>query len=177
MVVERAEVRADRDRARLGLELLGRVAHPVLGDDERFALGFVRRGGGGGAESGPRVRADLARFPDADDVILWNERGEITETTIANLVLEIDDEALTPKESSGLLPGTLRAELLANRRVRETVLTLADLDRADAIWAINSLRGWIPTQLERSDNRLADTIGRLGHHHVTDAVEHHDSRR
>ncbi len=143
-------------------------SEPVASDDEFLRHKTTRR---------DRYEDATSRFPDADDVILWNERGEITETTIANLVLEIDGEALTPKESSGLLPGTLRAELLANRRVRETVLTLADLDRADAIWAINSLRGWIPTQLERSDNRLADTIGRLGHHHVTDVVEHHDSRR
>ena len=58
--------------------------------------------------------------------------------------VEIDGEALTPAESSGLLPGTLRAELLANRRIREAVVTLDDLERADRIWTINSLRGWTP---------------------------------
>ncbi|MDW3219403.1 MAG: aminodeoxychorismate synthase component I [Acidimicrobiales bacterium] len=94
-----------------------------------------------------RYEEAAGRFPDADDVVLWNEDGEITETSVANLVLEIDGEALTPAESSGLLPGTLRAELLANGRIREAVLTLDDLHRADRIWGINSLRGWIPAEL------------------------------
>ena len=45
---------------------------------------------------------------DCDDVILFNERGEITETTISNLFLEIDGELLTPDLSAGLLAGTFR---------------------------------------------------------------------
>src|SRR5262245_2906453 len=28
--------------------------------------------------------------PDLDDVLLWNEKGEVTESTIANVVVEID---------------------------------------------------------------------------------------
>ena len=97
-----------------------------------------------------RYEEATARFPDADDVLLWNERGELTETTIANLVLEIDGEALTPAESCGLLPGTLRAELLANRRIREAVLAVDDLDRADSIWLINSVQGWMPARVEQA---------------------------
>ncbi len=92
-----------------------------------------------------RYEQAMQGAPDADDVVLWNERGEITETTIANLVLEIDGRAMTPAATSGLLPGTLRAELLANRRISEAVLTVDDLSRADAIWCINSLRGWVPS--------------------------------
>ena len=38
-----------------------------------------------------RYEDAMARFPDAPDVILWNRRGELTETCIANLVLELDD--------------------------------------------------------------------------------------
>ena len=76
-----------------------------------------------------------------------NERGELTETTVANLVLEIDGVAITPAESSGLLPGTLRAELLANRRISEAIVTRKDLDRAGSVWLINSVRGWIPARV------------------------------
>jgi len=85
-----------------------------------------------------------SRFPEAFDVILWNERGEITESTIANIVLEIDGRLLTPAADSGLLPGTFRADLLESKRVSEATLTRTDLDRASAIWLVNSVRGWIP---------------------------------
>jgi len=112
--------------------------HPVSSDDEFLRHKTTRR---------DRYDEAAARFPEADDVVLWNERREVTETTIANLVVEIDGEGLTPAESSGLLPGTLRAELLASRRIRETIITLDDLARADRVWAINSLRGWTPATL------------------------------
>jgi para-aminobenzoate synthetase/4-amino-4-deoxychorismate lyase len=98
-----------------------------------------------------RDRYDEARnrFPRADDVVLWNRRGELTESTVANLVLEIEGVAHTPPRSSGLLPGTMRAELLAGDRLRETVLHLDDLDRADGVWLVNSVRGWIPAEVDR----------------------------
>ena len=111
---------------------------PVSSDDEFLRHKTTRR---------DRYDEAIARFPEADDVVLWNERGEVTETTVANLVVELDGEALTPDESAGLLPGTLRAELLANRRIRAAVVTLDDLRRADRIWAVNSVRGWVPATL------------------------------
>jgi len=141
---------------------------PVHSDDEFLRHKTTRR---------DRYDDAVARVAPADDVILWNERGEITETSVANLVLEIDGEALTPAATSGLLPGTLRGELLANRRVREATLTIEDLSRADAVWAINSLRGWIPATVEPRQDLLADRVGSLGHHHVADAVEHDDIHR
>jgi para-aminobenzoate synthetase / 4-amino-4-deoxychorismate lyase len=77
-----------------------------------------------------------------DDVLLANERGELAETRIANVVLEIDGEMWTPHAAAGLLPGVLRAELLRDGTLRERVLRVADLQRATAVWVINSLRGW-----------------------------------
>lgn len=113
-------------------------SEPVRSDDEFLRHKTTRR---------DRYEAATARARKADDVVLWNERGEVTETTVANLVVELGGEAVTPPESSGLLPGTFRAELLANGRIREAVVTIDDLARAEAIWAINSLRGWIPATL------------------------------
>ncbi len=89
-----------------------------------------------------RYEEAMDRFPGAPDVILWNRRGELTETCIANLVLELDGELVTPDHSSGLLPGTLREELLDRGQVAERVLTLDDLRRATKVWTINSVRGW-----------------------------------
>lgn len=88
------------------------------------------------------------RFPDFDDVVLWNEREEITETTVGNLVLKLDQRLLTPASSSGLLPGTLRAELLDHETITEQVLTMDDLRAADSIWVINSVTGWRPAVVD-----------------------------
>ena len=49
---------------------------------------------------------------------------------------------LTPDHSERLLAGTLREELLDRGQITESTLTLDDLDRADKIFTINSVRGW-----------------------------------
>ena len=84
----------------------------------------------------------LASRPDCDDVLLWNERGELTEASSSNIVLELDGELVTPPNSSGLLSGTLRESLLQNGRISERTLTLDDLKRCDQIFLINSVRKW-----------------------------------
>jgi branched-subunit amino acid aminotransferase/4-amino-4-deoxychorismate lyase len=81
---------------------------------------------------------------DADDVVLWNERGEVTETTIANLVVEKGGQLITPPVSCGLLAGVFRAHLLETGQVREEVVTLDDLRAADRVFAVNSVRKWMP---------------------------------
>ncbi len=80
--------------------------------------------------------------PGVDDVLLWNERGEITESTIANLVVELAGELITPPLACGLLPGTMRARLLYEGRIREGVVRVDDLRRCTRLWLINSVRGW-----------------------------------
>lgn len=83
------------------------------------------------------------QHPDAFDVLLWNEQRELTEFSYGSLVLEIDGEWLTPPQACGLLPGVLRAELLARGEIVERVLMIDDLQRAQSIWFVNSVRGWI----------------------------------
>jgi para-aminobenzoate synthetase/4-amino-4-deoxychorismate lyase len=90
----------------------------------------------------------LSAAPGADDVLLVNERGELTESCYGNIALKIDGEWLTPPISCGLLAGTLRAELLAAGELREAVLTPADLQRAEAIELLNSVRGRMPAVLQ-----------------------------
>ncbi len=88
-----------------------------------------------------------ASAPDCDDVLLWNTAGELTESTIANVVVEKNGERLTPPLSSGLLPGTFRAELLARGEIREAVLRVEELPRFDRIWLVNSVRKWREAKL------------------------------
>ena len=84
----------------------------------------------------------LKARPDCDDVLLWNERGEITESTIANVVLAQGKDLWTPALHSGLLPGVFRAELLATRKIRERVIHLEDLRQAKSFFLINSVQKW-----------------------------------
>ena len=87
------------------------------------------------------------QHPDVFDVLLWNQQRELTEFTYGSLVLEIDGKWLTPSLSSGLLAGVLRAELIARGEIIERVLTLDDLPRAQSVWFINSVRGWVRTEV------------------------------
>lgn len=84
----------------------------------------------------------LRSRPDCDDVLLWNERGELTESTIANVVVEMDGALFTPPVSSGLLPGTFRARLLEEGRIHERVVPVAELKACRKIYLINSVRKW-----------------------------------
>ena len=93
------------------------------------------------------VALAAARTAGADEAILWNERGELTEGTRTNLVLEIGGERLTPARKCGLLAGVFRQSLLERGKVKEAVLTREDLARADRILLVNALRGWIPAAL------------------------------
>jgi para-aminobenzoate synthetase/4-amino-4-deoxychorismate lyase len=91
----------------------------------------------------------LAARPDAQDVLLWNERGELTETCAANVVLALDGRRLTPAESAGLLPGTFREHLLESGEIAEARLTRDDLPRAERLWLANSVRRWCELRLVR----------------------------
>jgi branched-subunit amino acid aminotransferase/4-amino-4-deoxychorismate lyase len=78
----------------------------------------------------------------ADEVVFCNERGEVCEGARSNIFVARGGLLLTPPLASGLLPGVLRAQLLAQGRAREAVLTPGDLN--GEVWFGNSLRGLIP---------------------------------
>ncbi len=83
-----------------------------------------------------------ASFPDADDVLLYNEAGEMTESCIANLVILRNGRLVTPPVGCGLLSGTYRAELLERGEISEETVSLSSLRRAEKIFLINSVRKW-----------------------------------
>jgi para-aminobenzoate synthetase / 4-amino-4-deoxychorismate lyase len=78
--------------------------------------------------------------PHAEDVLLWNERGELTESCIANLVVEWDGQWYTPPIACGLLAGTYRTWLLQQGKVKEKILRYEDLQGFSRIFLINSVR-------------------------------------
>lgn len=77
----------------------------------------------------------------ADEALFLNERGELCESARCNLFVPAGETLLTPPLSCGLLPGTLRASLIAQGRARETVLRPADLPRE--FFLGNSVRGLV----------------------------------
>ncbi len=94
-----------------------------------------------------RERAGARARIGCFDVLFRNERGELTEGSFTNLFIERAGRLLTPPLSSGLLPGVLRAELLANGKAEEAVLTVDDLAHADRIFVGNALRGLMEVTL------------------------------
>ena len=83
-----------------------------------------------------------------DDVLLFNENGELTEFTIGNLVVEMDNERFTPPVTCGLLPGTFRGWLLETGQIQERILHKDELGTSSKIFLVNSLRKWVEVKLE-----------------------------
>ena len=86
-------------------------------------------------------------FTNYDDVLLYNERGEVTEFTIGNLVLELGGKLITPPLSSGLLAGTFRAHLLETGQVVERTIQVQELKDCTKIFMVNSVRKWQAVEL------------------------------
>ncbi|MCU1345546.1 MAG: para-aminobenzoate synthase, subunit [Acidimicrobiia bacterium] len=91
-----------------------------------------------------------ARHPEAGDVILLNERGELMETTTANLAVCLSGRWFTPARSCGGLPGVGREVLLETGQLHERLLDGRDLGQAEGVAVINDLRGWRTAALTAS---------------------------
>ncbi len=90
-------------------------------------------------------------FEEFDDVLLYNEFGELTEFTIGNLVVELNGQLLTPPISCGVLAGTFRAYIVEAGQVLERTIKIDQLNECTKIFRINSIRGWQSVEIQ---NRL-----------------------
>lgn len=90
--------------------------------------------------------AGFAPPPGVFDTVLYNAAGQLTETTLGNLALQLDGTWVTPAQHCGLLPGVGRAVALRSGRLHEAVIHLDDLPRVQAWAFVNSLRGWLPAR-------------------------------
>jgi para-aminobenzoate synthetase/4-amino-4-deoxychorismate lyase len=82
-----------------------------------------------------------AEAEGCEDALLWNENGEVTEATIANLFLETEEGLITPPLSCGVLPGVCRSSLLKAGGAKEKVIRVGDLGQDSRIWLGNSVQG------------------------------------
>ena len=85
--------------------------------------------------------------PDCDDVLLWNEDGHITESTISNIIFKKDSEYFTPPISCGLLGGTYRTHLINQGHLEERIIPKTEINLYSEIYLINSVRGKYPVKL------------------------------
>lgn len=83
----------------------------------------------------------LQNFLNSDDVLLYNERGELTEFTIGNLLVRMGGKLYTPPVSCGVLPGTFRAHLLETGQAQERIIQQEELSACTELFRINSVRG------------------------------------
>ena len=85
-----------------------------------------------------------------DEAVFLNREGRLTEATRNTLFVRVGGRLVTPDLSCGVLPGVLRAALLANGDAVEGMLTPEDIAGAEAIYVGNSLHGLRPAVWERA---------------------------
>jgi len=90
-----------------------------------------------------------ARRSGADDAILLNDAGDVTEATTSNVYLVVDGRVATPALDAGILRGTTRTRILAlaeaeGRPIEERRVGAAELRRATEIFLSSSVRGVLP---------------------------------
>ena len=98
-----------------------------------------------------RDQYDSARkeFPDHNDVLLYNQHGEVTEFTIGNVIVEMDGKLYTSPISCGVLAGTFRSHLLETGQVEERVIHINDLKKCTKFFFVNSVRKWQEVEITK----------------------------
>jgi branched-chain amino acid aminotransferase len=91
---------------------------------------------------------DEAHREGFDEVVLLNERGEVSECTAANIFAAKKDKVVTPPLNSGCLEGVTRGVLMeiaadAGTSVVEQTLKLEDLYSADEVFVTSTNRNVI----------------------------------
>ena len=80
--------------------------------------------------------------------IYYNAQDQLLESSIGNLVLQLDGHLYTPPVELGLLNGIYRQHLLATGQATEKILSLDDLKSAEKIYACNALRGLYELEID-----------------------------
>jgi para-aminobenzoate synthetase/4-amino-4-deoxychorismate lyase len=78
------------------------------------------------------------------DEIFFNEKGELTEGARSNVILQIGGKLYTPPVSCGLLDGVGKKFV---KNLNERILYKSDLENAEKIFCINSVRGVVEVKL------------------------------
>ena len=92
-----------------------------------------------------------ARRKGADDAVMLNEHGHVTECTTSNIFFVKDGAVVTPSLENGILSGITRGILLdalkkAGIPCEEADLTISDLAESDEIFMTGSIKGVMPVR-------------------------------
>jgi len=157
--LEEAVARASAERLRLRLVLAREGAHELslepiepIARETLWRIAVAKRRF---SSAEPMLRHKTTRreiyeeelaSSGADEVLFLNERDEVCEGARTNVFLAQGEILLTPPVASGLLPGTLRARLLAEGKAREDYLALEDFENREFFMG-NSVRGLVRARL------------------------------
>ena len=125
----------ERSTAPMSIAIMPRQ---VARDDFRLRHKTSRRG----------FHDDARRASGADEVLFTDAEGFLTEGSFTTIFVERGDRLVTPPLTRGLLPGVLRAELIATGRAIEGDLTPKDL--LGGLLLGNALRGLIPARIAQA---------------------------
>ncbi len=96
---------------------------------------------------------DDAKRKGFADVIFLNEKGQVTEGAISNVFIKRGETYLTPPVDCGLLKGVYRQHLLETLpKAEEAILSVEDLEEADALFICNSVRGLRKARLVKQES-------------------------
>lgn len=91
--------------------------------------------------------AALDAHPEFDEVLLFNEDGELTEFCRGNLIVEIAGVLYTPPFEAGCLPGIYVSERIERGELHPRVLRPDDLRLASRVFLANSVVGRVEVRL------------------------------
>ena len=112
-------------------------ASPVCSEDPLLKFKTTRR----------KIYDKSLRNSCCDEVLLWNERQEITEFCKGNIVIRVGGDLVTPSIEAGLLGGVYREQLLRKGQIREGGILLSDINEESEVYRINALTGMIRAHL------------------------------
>lgn len=95
------------------------------------------------------MRYERAREQGLDEVVLLNERGEVSECTSANIFVAQGQHVWTPPPAAGCLAGVTKAVLLEEVKIPgleigEKTLFPQDLESADEVFITSTTRELLP---------------------------------
>ena len=86
----------------------------------------------------------LAQQYGAEEVLFFNERAELCESAVSNVILDVDGQLVTPTRDSGCLPGVVRAMMLEwFPELSERTITASDLAKCTGAALISSINGLV----------------------------------
>ena len=87
------------------------------------------------------IEKKKATLEGYNDVVFYNEKGYLCETSTSNIFCIKNNKLFTPKLENGLLNGTVRSFIIENYDVEETFITKDNLLKMDEVFVTNSLFG------------------------------------